>query len=133
MKRARSPQEKKTLSYAKDGRNAVAESRAKSRVAIAKRKASASRALRRAESVATSKVDGSPDGSEVEVLRTGRRSWRKIPDAPLAEFVDRTLNRRASGGMNANGKKSAALVQGKKAARPRRTAYKGPLQNERDG
>lgn len=128
MKRDRSPQEKKALSYAKDGRNTVAESRAKSRTAIAKRKASASRALRRAETVATSQASTSADDREVVVSRIGRRSWQKIPDAPLAEFVGRTLNRRTTGGMNGDDKKSTLLVQGKRSARPRRTGYKGPLQ-----
>jgi hypothetical protein len=128
MKRVRSPQEKKALSYAKDGRNTFAEARAKSRSTVAKRKASASRALRRAETIATSKVAGSTDGGEIEVLRTGRREWRKIPDAPLAEFVDRTLIRRTRGGMNQTGKQSVLLEKAKKAAKPRRASYKGPLQ-----
>jgi hypothetical protein len=133
MKHTRSPQDKKALSYAKDGRNTVAESRSKSRTAIAKRKASANRALRRAETVATSKMNQSADGAELEVTRTGRRSWRKIPDAPLAEYVDRTLERRTAGRMNSVSKSSQLLVRGKKAARPRRTAYKGPLQGSSDG
>jgi len=128
MKRPRSPQEKKTLSYSKDGRNTVAESRAKARTAIAKRKASASRALRRAETVATSKIRTLGGEAEVEVSRTGRRSWQKVPDAPLAEFVGRTLNRRASGRMNRGDKKSALLEQGRRTAKPRRVGYKGPLQ-----
>ncbi len=59
MKRSRSPQEKKVLSYAKDGRNTVAEARSKSRTSIAKHKALANRALRRAEVVAVAKVSQS--------------------------------------------------------------------------
>lgn len=128
MKRDRTPQEKKVLSYAKDGRNTLAESRAKSRTAIAKRKASATRALRRAETVATSQASTSVEEREVVVSRNGRRSWQKVPDAPLAEFVGRTLNRRTTGGMNEEDKKSALLEQGKRFARPRSVGYKGPLQ-----
>ena len=66
MKRSRSPQEKKVLSYAKDGRNTVAEARSKSRTSIAKHKASANRALRRAEVVAVSKAD--PTAEVVDVV-----------------------------------------------------------------
>ena len=132
-KRARSPQEKKVLSYAKDGRNTVAEARSKSHTAIAKRKASASQALRRAEKVAVSKLDPSAEERDVMAARKGRRSFRKVPDAPLSEHVGRTLSRRVSGGMNATSKNSGLLQQGKKRAQPRAAAYKGPLQGDVDG
>ena len=133
MKRHQSPQEKKVLSYVKDGRNTVAESRSKSRTAIAKRKASASRALRRAETVATSKLSGLNEEVELEVARTGRRSWRKIPDAPLAEYVSRTLERRFTTQMNASSKSSPLMNGARKAASPRRASYKGPLQGGGNG
>ncbi|MDR2194980.1 MAG: hypothetical protein LBE50_00035 [Gallionellaceae bacterium] len=129
-KRVRSPQEKKVLSYAKDGRNPVAEARSKSRISIAKRKAGANQALRRAEKVAISKLEPFAEDSEVMVSRTGRRSFRKVPDAPLAEYVGRTLNRRADNGMNATSKKSDLLQQGKKRAPIRVTFYKGTLQKK---
>ena len=121
MKRRLSPQEKKVLSYSKDGRNTFAEARSKSRKAIAKHKALANRALRRAEKVAVTSADPF-------ISRTGRRSWRKIPDAPLGEYVGRTLNRRDAGGMNKQPKSSALLKAGRKAATPRPSEFKGPLQ-----
>ena len=133
MKRSRSPQEKKVLSYAKDGRNTVAEARSKSRTSIAKHKALANRALRRAEVVAVAKVDPAAEVADVAVPRTGRKSWRKIPDAPLADYVGRTLNRRSARGMNGTSKKSELLKQGKKTAALRSTSFKGPLQGGNDG
>ena len=132
MKFRRSPQEKKALSYARDGRNTFAESRSKGRAAVAKRKAGASRALRRAETVATTRLAGSPEEADLTVTRTGRRSWRKIPDAPLAEYVDRTLIRRAGNRMNTAAKSSPLLKTARKAARPRVSVYKGPLQEGGD-
>jgi hypothetical protein len=130
VKRNRTPQEKKILSYAKDGRNTVAEARSKSRVSIAKHKAAANRALRRAEVVAVSKVDPAAEVVDVVVERTGRKSWRKIPDAPLAEYVGRTLNRRSSHGMTGAPKQSELLKKGRKGAKPRPLSFKGPLQND---
>lgn len=133
MKRTLSPQEKKVLSYAKDGRNTVAEARTKSRSSIAKRKAAANRALRRAEVVAVSKMDPTTEVVDVAVPRTGRKSWRKIADAPLAEYVGRTLSRRSSLGMNNTSKRSELLKRGKKSAERRSMAFKGPLQSDNDG
>lgn len=132
MKFRRSPQEKKVLSYARDGRSTFAESCSKGRAAVAKRKVRASRALRRAETVATTRAAGSPEEADLTVTRTGRRSWRKIPDAPLAEYVDWTLARRAGNRMNTASKSSQLLRTAKKAARPHPSVYKGPLQEGGD-
>ena len=95
MKRELTPQEKKLLSYAKDGRNTFAESRGIARKAIARRKVKANRALRHAESqvLGTAAPDADPD---VFVGRTGRRSWKKHPDAPLGEYVAARLGVRPS-------------------------------------
>lgn len=132
MKRVRTPQEKKLLSYSKDGRNTVAEARSKSRKAIAKRKAMANRALRHAESAAVAKIDQLGEDVEVTVARSGRKSWKKISDAPLGEYVARTLNRRAGRGMNPGTRSSALLKKGRKKAAVRDMAFKGPLQNDSD-
>jgi hypothetical protein len=127
MKRERTPQEKKLLSYAKDGRNTVAESRGIARKAIAKRKAKANRALRHAESQALSAVapGANPD---VFVGRIGRRSWKKVPDAPLGEYVAARLGVRADIGMSDAEKTSGALTQGRKRAKVRAFGFKGSLQ-----
>lgn len=93
MKRSRTPQEKKDLSYAKDGRNIVAEMRSIAHKAISKRKAAANQALRRAQTVATIKASKNEQVESV-IPRTGRRSFRKVPDVPLADFVATKLERR---------------------------------------
>ena len=127
MKRELTPQEKKLLSYAKDGRNTVAESRGTARKAIARRKAKANRALRHAETQALSSAapDANPDGF---VGRIGRRSWRKQPDAPLGEYVAARLGVRADIGMTDCEEASDALRQGRKRAKVRPFRLKGSLQ-----
>lgn len=132
MKRQRPPQEKKLLSYAKDGRNTYGESPAGSRKAIPKRKAMAHRALRRAVNIAVV-VHGDTEQIDPFVAPTGRKTWKKIPDAPLAEFVGRKLNRRKAMGMNKSAKTSLLLKKGRTVAKKRGLVFKGPLQNESDG
>ena len=126
MKRSRTPQEKKNLSYTKDRRNTVAEARSASRKAIALRKAQASRALRRAEQVAVVAA-GRGDEAEPVVARTGRKSWRKIPDAPLAEYLDRTLRRRVRAGMQPAQAGGAQLRKATQAAKYRKSEFKATL------
>ena len=127
MKRELTPQEKKLLSYAKDGRNAVAESRGVARKAIARRKAKANRALRHAESQALSAAAPDAD-ADVFVGRIGRRSWKKVPDAPLGEYVAARLGVRADIGMNDSEKTSDTLAKGRKRAKVRPFGFKGSLQ-----
>jgi hypothetical protein len=134
VKRRLSPQQKKLLSYENDGRNTFAEARSKSRKSIAANKAQASRALRRAETVATAAtLRANPEEVDAFIPRIGRKSWKKIPDAPLADYVSATLTRRRGRGMNERLKESALLKKARKSAAPRRTAPKGPLQNDGDG
>ncbi|HEX8613819.1 MAG TPA: hypothetical protein VF800_21295 [Telluria sp.] len=123
MKSGMTPQRKKALSYAKDGRNTLAEARSKAHKAITLRKAMANRALRRAEAVATAATARDLDADAV-VARSGRRSWRKTPDAPLAVYVSARL-----GSANLAHRKSDLLEQGKKSAKVRRFVLKGPLFN----
>lgn len=121
MKSRITPQRKKALSYAKDGRNTLAEARSKAHKAIALRKAMANRALRHAEAAATAAAARDPDADPV-VARRGRRSWRKTPDAPLAVYVAARL-----GSANLAHKKSELREQGEKSAKVRRFVLKGPL------
>ena len=120
MERNLSPQEKKVLSYSKDGRNTVAESRGKAHKAIAIRKAGANRALRRAESLVADEATRDPENVEVFVARVGRKSWRKIPDSPLAEYVAARLRNRNARGMSKSGESSSLLEEGRviSAGRP---------------
>lgn len=115
------PRRKKELSYAKDGRNTLAEARSKAHKVIALRKAMANRALRHAEALATGAAARDPD-ADTAVARRGRRSWRKTPDAPLAVYVAARLGR-----ANLARKNSVLLQQGRKSATVRRSVLKGPL------
>jgi hypothetical protein len=114
-KRTRTPQEKKELSYAKDGRNTFAESRGKAHKAIALRRAKAHRAFRRAEARALAGAAEQAD-ADVFVARIGRRSFHKLPDAPLGEYVALRLESREIGEMNADDKRSGLLAAGRKRA-----------------
>lgn len=129
MKRALTPQEKKLLSYAKDGRNTFAESRGIAHRAITRRKVKANRAFRRAESLALGAASG-PD-ADVFVGRIGRKSWKKLPDAPLGEYVAARLEVRESIGMNEPGEAGELLAAGRKRAKVRYFMMKGSLQPRR--
>lgn len=126
MKRRQTAREKKLLSYAKDGRNTFAESRGIAHKAIARRKAKANRSFRHAESRALQSALAGED--DVFVARVRRRSWQKLPDAPLGVYVAARLGRRADDGMNAADKASDLVTAGLKRAKVRRFMLKGPLQ-----
>jgi hypothetical protein len=96
MKRL-SPQEKKALSYARDGRNAYGENDKASRKAIPRRKRQGARAIRRLANQQLPK-----DVTEVPVEQTEeidrviamakhkpKHNWRKKPDIPLRDWVAR--------------------------------------------
>ena len=94
MRRRKSPQEKKRLSLGKDRRNAFGENDKASRTAIPRRKASVNRANRRGDSTALAGAVGVPDeavDAEIEQRLLGRRRkvWRKWPDQPLGEAIER--------------------------------------------
>lgn len=91
----KSPQEKKALSYAKDRRNAYGENDKASRKAIPLRKAGENRqdrrkikndlaALPQLDEAAVALVESS---ARHEINRAG--GWKKAPDMPLAEFLER--------------------------------------------
>lgn len=110
-KRTRTPQEKKELSYARDGRNLRSESRSKAHKAISRRKAKANRAFRREEKLATSAATA-PGVDDVFVARISRRSWKKIPDVSLGTYVARLLDKREERGINPVHKQSRTLASG---------------------
>lgn len=126
MKRRLTPQEKKLLSYARDGRNTMAEARSKAHRAIRLRKQKANRALRHAENGAVGRIG--LDEDDAFVARTGRRSWRKYPDAPLAEYVQARLDVRESTGMDDRAPDSLLRSLGRRRASYRAVFMKGSLQ-----
>ena len=83
-KTRRSPQEKKALSYARDGRNLYGENHKAARKAIPLRKAKARRAVRRAGKIALRDL-----GPEMETpAPPGRPRWAKCPDLPLGAALE---------------------------------------------
>ena len=122
-KRPRSPQEKKALSYVRDRRNGVAESRSIAHRAISKRKALANQAFRSASrGVLTKELRGHADLEDIDshVSRTGSMAWRKIPDMPLASYVEFRLRSRAKRGMTPKLKSSGTLRAARRKAKERR-------------
>jgi hypothetical protein len=132
MKRFLTPQEKKIFRYEKDRRNTYAESRSLSRKSIATRKALASRSLRHAQNVAMTKSAVILDDADPVVRKTGKNSWRKIPDSPLADYVGMTLKSRTLRGTNAPQQISVLLRKARRNLIPRAKRFKGPLQSDMD-
>lgn len=122
-KRTRTPQEKKVLRYEKDRRNSVAESRSIAHRAIAKRKAGANQALRRdvhqTLSAGLRKAD-SPEEFDAHVPRTGRKSWRKSADQPLADHIQARIDGRPTRGMSSVASESSLLAAAKRNIRKKR-------------
>jgi hypothetical protein len=101
----RTPQEKKRLSYAKDRRNNYGENDKSSRKNIRRNKRAPHRANRRRESTVLEAVKGAPDVvaeevAEQRLMAKRRKSWRKFPDAPLADMVAGRLRRRVRLGID---------------------------------
>ena len=97
---AKTPQEKKALSYEKDCRNVYGSNDKASRNSIPKRKAEVNRVYRKSISDALKIVKGPIDldkSAEVEqVVRSVKRTdWKKFPDKPLGEVVARKLESRS--------------------------------------
>jgi hypothetical protein len=116
VRRGRSPQEKKALSYARDRRNDYGENDKASRKAIWRRKRDPNRADRHRERQALASASGiavdQVIAEEAERILAAKKSkwftvrWRKWRDAPLADTVENRLLRRARAGMD-----DPALVQ----------------------
>ncbi|MDO8286278.1 MAG: hypothetical protein Q7T69_14810 [Rhodoferax sp.] len=97
----RTPQQKKALSLERDRRNAYGERGANSRFAIARHKAKDLRRIRRMENAplgSRTLVPAEDDLAEAQLRAVAHppRSWKKSPDRPLAENVERKLVRRAA-------------------------------------
>ncbi|MFC8718971.1 hypothetical protein [Kitasatospora sp. NPDC057198] len=113
MKR-RTPQEKKRLSYLRDGRNDYGENDKSSRKNIRRNKRFPNSANRRRAQTALAALLGPPDGvraGAVEERLGGRRPkrWRKAPDAPLGAVVDGALRDRAQADPAGAGRAAARL------------------------
>ncbi|WP_144441193.1 hypothetical protein [Bradyrhizobium sp. CCGE-LA001] len=105
MSKVKSPREKKRLSYEHDRRNTYGENHKSSRKNIPRSKRRSHqderRAVRQALLGAKGAVaDESADEAHSQVLRQGRikklKAFRKSPDSPLGEVVQRQLRRRMS-------------------------------------
>ena len=102
-KKARSPQEKKQLSYIKDRRNAYGENSKSSRKNIPRSKASAIRRERHEQTQALQSVLHKPSqeqqvAAELAVLAAKPRQWRKVRDRPLGEHLAAKRKRSARRG-----------------------------------
>lgn len=83
MKKRRSPQEKKALSYAKDRRNTYGENQKSSRKNIPLSKAKGHRALRRGAKL-TLERDPLDDAMQTDLPKP---KWRKWPDSSLGRVL----------------------------------------------
>ncbi|MDP8966377.1 MAG: hypothetical protein M3O33_20805 [Cyanobacteriota bacterium] len=109
MKKRRTPQEKKLLSYEKDCRNTYGERGSHSRHAITLQKAITRRSDRHRANLVLQNVESdlvdSLEQAELKVKAVvPRRAWQKYADSPLGVVVKRKLERREERGMNATTK-----------------------------
>ncbi|MEM7689704.1 MAG: hypothetical protein AAF291_11850 [Pseudomonadota bacterium] len=118
LKRRRSPQEKKALSYAKDRRNCYGENDKASRKNIPRRKAKGHRSLRRRAASSLSRYEtlGEDEAAlkENELVSDLNRKqrWRKSPDRPLADHVsEQAAKRQYRDGRKAWYKKNMAKAE----------------------
>lgn len=97
---SRTPQDKKALSYALDRRNAYRENDKGSRKAIPLRKAQESRQDRRKVAQALHALPTLSEAAAAVAESSARHDvhrvggWRKSPDAPLGEHLERKRRRR---------------------------------------
>ncbi|MDQ1192005.1 Asp-tRNA(Asn)/Glu-tRNA(Gln) amidotransferase A subunit family amidase [Brevundimonas vesicularis] len=93
-KRPRSPQEKKSLSYANDCRNTYGENDKASRKAIPARKAGENRKVRRKANQALNVIDRLDDENAAVIESSLKQDlervggWTKSPDVSLAEYME---------------------------------------------
>jgi hypothetical protein len=115
---ARSPREKKALSYALDRRNAYRENDKASRKLIPLRKAQESRQARRKAAQALEALprlgeaaaDVAESSARQDVYRVG--GWRKSADAPLGEGLKRRRDEPAPAAAPAPGEGEAKRLSG---------------------
>jgi hypothetical protein len=107
VKKRRSPQEKKRLSYSKDRRNWYGENDKSSRKNIARNKRNRHRSERHREQQQLSAARGPVDetvetGLDERLTRTRRGdNWRKYPDTQLGVYVAGALAARVRKGISA--------------------------------
>ena len=106
MSKVKSPSEKKRLSLLMDRRNVYGECPTASRNNIRRGKQRGHMEMRRAANEELRGLTGTPieaDADDVEartrdrILALSRASFKKVPDAPLGQVIERKLQRRASG------------------------------------
>ncbi len=95
----KSPQEKKTLSYAKDCRNTYMANDKASRKNIPLRKAGVNRVYRKKVNEVLQQISGDVDLEKADLLESEarnikRENWKKCADEPLGKFAERELERR---------------------------------------
>lgn len=123
MKKRRSPQEKKRLSYSKDRRNWYGENDKSSRKTIPRSKRIRHRSERHSQqqqlSVALGSVDESVEAVLAERLAKTRRSnrWRKFPDTQLGVYVAGKLAARVDKGISASEKAQARIKKVRRSTR----------------
>lgn len=126
MKRRYSPQEKKLLAYSRDNKNVYGENSKASRKGIRKRKALHRSSFRRSEHAILGGVTGVHEEEnwqlEDQIANVKQRRWRKVPDRPLAEWVDERLSRRERLGISK--KTSPSRLQ--RLAGRKRSLRRGP-------
>ena len=119
------PQQKKQLSYERDGRNAYGENDKGSRKAIPRRKRGVARAYRRATAQLLPRDAAAHDGDAVEAAEARvsglrRPGWRKCADTPLGTFVElqreKRLQRAGRKGYSKAASKVGRLLQERCAA-----------------
>lgn len=95
----KTPQEKKSLSYAKDCRNNYHANDKASRKNIPLRKAGVNRAYRKKVNEVLNQISGDVDLEKADLLESEARNikredWKKCADEPLGKFVEGKLERR---------------------------------------
>ena len=103
----KTPQQKKRDSYLKDRRSNYGEHSKSSRVNIRRHKRHVNRANRRAATQALASAVGDYESYAIEraEARLGARrpkTWTKVPDAPLAQIVEKKLKRRVKMGIDSS-------------------------------
>ena len=102
LKKRRTPQEKKALSYKKDRRNAYGESDKGARIAIPQNKARENRRRRKATkqplSILSRLHESVAEQIESSLISGVERKggWRKMRDLPLGEHLQHKLDKRAA-------------------------------------
>lgn len=97
--KAKTPQEKKALSYTKDRRNAYGENDKASRKNIPLRKAKSHRSYRKKINDILHETVNLVEIEDIEIIENKaksikKNSWKKYPDIPLKENIERQLSYR---------------------------------------